>query len=236
MLILAVDEEDGSSMTNEQLRDEAMTIFLAGHETTANALAWTFYLLGENPQIAAKVTEELDRVLGGRLPTLADLKALPYLAMVFKETLRLYPPAPGLARQPIEDVELGGHRIPVDATVSVSIWALHRNPRLWADPLKFDPERFNATNEPLIPKYAYLPFGGGPRVCIGNMFAEMEALLVLATILSRYTLETAPNHPVKPQQTVTLRPKHGMKMILHTRKVTTPDHWVAAQPALTTPV
>jgi cytochrome P450 len=216
MLMLATDD-DGNSMSDQQLRDEAMTIFLAGHETTANALTWAFYLLSQHPEVEAKVHAELDRVLAGRAPTLADLPNLPYLEMVLKETMRLYPPASGLSREPIEDVELGGYHLPKGAMIVVSMYALHRDVRYFPNPDQFDPERFRPENEANIPKYAYLPFGGGPRVCIGNMFAEMEARLILATVASRYRLALQPGHVVQPMQVVTLRPKYGMKMQVHAR-------------------
>lgn len=216
MLMMATDE-DGNSMSDQQLRDEAMTIFLAGHETTANALTWTFYLLSQHPEIEAKVFEEVDRVLAGRAPTLADLPKLTYLEKVLKEAMRLYPPASGLNREPIEDVELGGYHLPKGAFVVVSMYSLHRTPAYFPEPEKFDPERFSPENEAKIPKYAYLPFGGGPRVCIGNMFAEMEARLILATVVSRYRLTLKPGHVVKPMQIVTIRPKYGMKMQVNAR-------------------
>jgi cytochrome P450 len=216
MLMLATDD-DGNSMSDQQLRDEAMTIFLAGHETTANALTWTFYLLSQHPDVEAKVHAELDRVLGGRAPTLADLPQLTYLEQVLKESMRLYPPASGLSREPIEDVTLGEYHLPKGAFVIASMYSLHRNPRYFPEPEQFDPERFSPENEAKLPKYAYLPFGGGPRVCIGNMFAEMEARLVLATILNRYRLTLAPGQRVKPIQIVTIRPKYGMKMQVHAR-------------------
>ncbi len=217
MLMLAVDEDDGGAMNDRQLRDEVMTIFIAGHETTANALTWTFYLLSQNPAAEAKVLEEVDRVLAGRAPTFTDVRNLPYLDQVIKEAMRLYPPATGITRQPLEDVEIGGYTIPAGSLLLVSSWTMHRDPVFFANPEKFDPERFSPENEAKIHKHAYLPFGGGPRVCIGNMFAQMEAILAAAVILKRYRFSLAPGQKVQAEQVITTRPKYGMKMVAHAR-------------------
>ncbi|MBC7869877.1 MAG: cytochrome P450, partial [Chitinophagaceae bacterium] len=188
MMLLAQDD-DGSGMTDKQVRDEAMTLFAAGHETTAVALTWTWYLLSQHPEVEAQMLEEMQSVLGGRLPTFADLPNLKYTEMIIKESMRLYPPAWVTSRQvATDDVTLGGY--PVDKWVSVviNIFGVHRDGRFFPEPEKFDPERFSPENEKNIHKYAYMPFGAGPRVCIGNAFAMMEAKLVLATIAPRFSL------------------------------------------------
>jgi len=181
-LLAAVDEESGKGMSNQQLRDEMMTLFLAGHETTAMALAWTWYLLSQHPEVESKLRAELSRVLNGRTPTAADLRQLPYTEMVVRESLRLYPPATGFAREPIEDVRIGGYEVPQGSLIAANTYALHRDAQFFPDPERFDPERFAAGWQERIPRYAYLPFGGGPRVCIGNGFAMMEAVLIVATL------------------------------------------------------
>jgi cytochrome P450 len=201
-------------MSDEQLRDEAMTIFLAGHETTANALAWTFYLLSTHPEIGRRVRTELGKVLAGRVPNLADLPRLPYLLQVIKEAMRLYPPAWSIGRRSIEDDIVGGFRVRADSLILLTPYVTHRDPRFWPNPEGFDPERFEPELEKTRPKYAYFPFGGGPRLCIGNNFALMEAQLVLAIILQRFEPMLVPGHPVVPQPLITLRPKYGLPMSL----------------------
>ncbi len=216
MLLLARDD-DGAQMTDEQVRDETLTIFLAGHETTANAMTWTFYLLSQHPQVEAALHAELAQVLNGRAPTLDDLPRLPYTEMVLKESMRLYPPAWSFGRMPIEPVTIGGYTIPKYDTVLIIPYVIHRDARWFPKPETFDPERFNADNEKNIPKYAYLPFGGGARVCIGNSFAMMEAKLILATIAQHYRLTLKAGQRVEPEPLVTLRPKYGMQMQLARR-------------------
>jgi cytochrome P450 len=216
-LLPAVDEESGKGMTNQQLRDEIMTLFLAGHETTANALTWIWYLLSQHPAVDAKLGEELDRVLEGRGPTAADLPQLPYTEMVVRESMRLYPPAPGFAREPIEDVRLGGYEIPRGSLITMNTFAMQRDARFFPDPERFDPERFAPGGEERIPRYAYLPFGGGPRVCIGNGFAMMEARLIVATIAQRWQFALEPGQKIVPTQMVTVRPRHGIRMKLKRR-------------------
>ena len=211
MLLLAQDDE-GIGMTDEQVRDEVLTIFLAGHETTANALAWVWYLLSENPEVRATLDEELDRVLGGRLPTLADLPALKYTEQVFSETLRLYPPAFNIGREAIEDVQIGGYNIPRGATVLLVQYITQRDERWWPDPEVFRPERFSDDSADEIRKYSYFPFAAGPRVCIGNSFAVMEGKLLLATIAQRWRLNLVEGHPIQPDPLVTLRPRYGVSM------------------------
>jgi len=216
MLLLAQDE-DGNGMTDEQARDEAVTIFSAGHETTANALSWTWYLLSQNPEVEAKLHEELDRVLAGRAPTLEDLEHLPYTEMVIKESLRLYPPAWGFGRLSNDEVHLGDYVLPKNTSFGVLTYFTHRDARLWEKPDAFIPERFSPENEKNLPKYGYLPFGGGPRICIGNAFALMEARLLLATIASRYRLTLVPGASVEMQPLITLNPQGGLNMQLHKR-------------------
>jgi len=217
VLLRARDENSGTGMSDRQLRDEMMTLFLAGHETTAMALTWTWYLLSQHPSAEAQLHGELDRVLQGRHATAADLGKLPCTDMIVREAMRLYPPAAGFAREPIEDVTIGGYTVPAGSLVTVSTYALHRDARFFPDPGRFDPERFAAGWEDRIPRYAYLPFGGGPRVCIGNGFAMMEARLVLATMAQRYRLELAPGQTVAPMQLVTTRPRNGLRMTLRVR-------------------
>lgn len=218
MLLMARDEDDGGGMTDRQVRDEAMTLFGAGHETTAVALMWTWYLLSQHPEIEAKLLEELDTMLGGRAPELSDLPHLTYTEMVLKESMRLYPPAWGTTRETLEPVEMNGYTIKPGSIVLVNMYGIHRDARCFPEPERFDPERFSAENEPSIAKYAYLPFGGGPRVCIGNAFAMMEAKLVLATIAPHFKLRLAPGQQVEPKRIFTLRSKYGMKMVATVRE------------------
>jgi cytochrome P450 len=219
VLLAAVDEDSGARMSDRQLRDEMMTLFLAGHETTANALTWTWYLLSQHPEVEARLLEELHRMLRGRAPAAADLPNLPYTEMVVREAIRLYPPAPGFAREPIEDVEIGGYVVPKGSLVTVNTYALQRDPRFFDDPEQFHPERFARGWEERIPRYAYLPFGGGPRVCIGNGFAMMEARLILAAVAQRYHLSLEPGQEVLPIQLVTMRPRDGIRMKLKVREL-----------------
>jgi cytochrome P450 len=217
MMLMARDA-DGSAMTDLQARDEAVTLFLAGHDTTSNALTWTWYLLSQHPEIEARLQNEIDIVLEGRPPSLADLERLPYTDMVVKESMRLYPPVWSISRIAIEEAQLGGYTIPKGGVVSASMYTLHHDERWYPDPERFDPERFSAENEKNIQKYAYLPFGGGPRICIGNSFAMMEARLILATIAQRYRLCLEPGHRVEPHALLTLKAKYGMRMRLEMRK------------------
>jgi cytochrome P450 len=215
MLLLARDEE-GQPLSKQQLRDEVVTLFAAGHETTANTLTWAWYLLSQHPAVEARLHEEVDRVLGrganGRLPTLNDLPHLPYTEMVVKETLRLYPPAWVLAsRQAITDTEIDGYPIPKDSLIFISPYAVHRQPDYYPDPEKFEPERFAPAQEKALPRYAHIPFGAGPHVCIGNGFAMMEAQLLLATIAQRYRF-TLMQPSVEMEPLVTLGVKGGLRM------------------------
>jgi cytochrome P450 len=215
MLLLAQDEEgDGGSMTNEQLRDEAMTLFVAGHETTANALTWTWYLLSQYPAVQARLHEEIDTVLAGALPTAADVAQLRYTEMVFAESMRLYPPAWTLGRRVLTDYRINQYVVPAGAIVLMSPWVMHHDPRFFPDPFKFDPERWAPEARESRPKFSYFPFGGGPRVCIGEQFAWMEGALLIATLGQRWKLSLAPGQRVEPKAMITLRPRYGMRMIL----------------------
>jgi cytochrome P450 len=214
MLLLAQDVEgDGGGMSDRHLRDEVMTVLLAGHETTANALTWTWYLLSQNAGAEALWREELDRVLGGRLPTVEDLPALRYTEMVLAESMRLFPPAWGIGRRALRDVELGGFVVPAGTVLALSPFVIQRDARFWPDPLRFRPERFTADAKAERPRFAYFPFGGGARSCIGEGFAWMEGVLLLATIGQRFRLRLLPGHPVETKALITLRPRYGMKMI-----------------------
>ena len=218
LLLLAQDTEgDGGGMTDTQLRDEAMTIFLAGHETTANAMAWTWHLLSQNPEAEGRLHGELDRVLEGRAPGVADLPRLRYTEMVLSESMRLFPPAWILGRRAIVDHELGGYRIPAGSIVLLSQWITHRDARYFPDPLRFDPQRFTAEAQAARPRFSYFPFGGGPRVCIGEGFAWMEGVLVLATIARRWRFLPVDGIPVTPAAMITLRPKSGLPMRIEAR-------------------
>jgi cytochrome P450 len=205
-LIDALDE-GGAGMTDQQLRDESITLFLAGHETTALALAYTLYLLGKYPEVEKRVVAELDEVLGGRLPNAADVKQLSYLERVVKESMRLYPPAWTTGREALEELQLRGVRIPKGSQLLMSEWVVHRDPRWFPDPEAFDPDRWEPEKVKDLPRYAYFPFGGGPRVCIGNHFAMMEAMLMLAIIVQRHHLELVPGQRLELAPSVTLRPK-----------------------------
>jgi len=213
MLLLARDEEGGGRMNERQLRDEVITLLLAGHETTANALTWTWYLLSQNPEADARWREELRRVLGGRAPTADDLPALRYTEMVLAESMRLFPPAWGMGRRALRDLTLGGFTIRKGSVLALSPYIVHRDARLWPDPLRFDPERFTAEAKAERPRFAYFPFGAGARSCIGEPFAWMEGVLLLATIGQRWRLRLLPGHPVEPKALMTLRPRYGMKMV-----------------------
>jgi cytochrome P450 len=216
-MLLAARDDDGSRMTDKQLRDESITLFLAGHETTANALSWTWWLLAQNPEAGNKLHAELDSLLGGRAPTLDDVPKLKYTEQVLTESLRLYPPAWGTARIAMEDHEIGGYHIPKGAGVSLTQWTMHRDPRWFTDPEIFRPERWEDGLAKRLPRFAYFPFGGGPRQCIGNTFALMEATLVLATIAQKFRFRLVAGHPVVPLPSITLRPRHGIRAFLEAR-------------------
>jgi len=217
MLLTAQDEDDGGVMTDRQVRDEAMTIFLAGHETTANALTWTWFLLSESRDAARQLHEEVDRVLQGRLPTVADLPQLPYTERVVTEAMRLYPPAWLIGRRAINEYAFGPYVAPPRAILIMSPFIVQRDPRYYPDPERFDPDRWTPERKTALPAFAYFPFGGGPRRCIGESFAWMELILIVATIAQRWDLRLVPGHPVTPQPLITLRAKHGMRMTLAAR-------------------
>jgi cytochrome P450 len=217
-MLLNAQDEDGSRMTDRQLRDEVITLFLAGHETTALTLSWTWWLLAQHPQVEAKLHVELDSVLGGRTPALEDLPKLPYTDHVITESMRLYPPAWGMARLAIEDAEIGGYTIRKGCGVSLSQWVVHRDPRWYESPEEFQPERWEGDLLKRLPRFAYFPFGGGPRQCIGNSFALMEAALILATIAQKFRLGLVPGQVVVPLASITLRPRHGIRVTMEARK------------------
>ncbi|MCU1268228.1 MAG: Cytochrome [Acidobacteria bacterium] len=219
MLLLAQDEEgDGGTMTDAQLRDELMTIFLAGHETTANALTWTWYLLSQNPEVETRLHAELDQVLGNRLPAVEDAGRLPYTEMVLTESMRLYPPAWALGRMSLTDVEIAGYRVPKRSLVLMSQYVMHRDARYFPEPLRFDPTRWTAVARESRPAFSYFPFGGGPRRCIGEGFAWMEGILLLATLAQQWQLRLAPDQVIALRPVITLRPKHGMRMTVRSWK------------------
>jgi cytochrome P450 len=217
MLLAAKDEETGEQMNDNQLRSEVKTLLLAGHETTSNALCWTLYLLSQNPGAEAELHRELDSVLGGRLPSIEDLPHLPYLRMVIDESLRVYPPAWLVARRAKEPDTFGDYTLPAGSAIVLSPYITHRHPDFWDDPERFDPTRFDPARAESRHRYAYFPFGGGPRQCIGNSFALMEAQLVLATLAQRYRLRMLAGHRVEPEPLVTLRPRGGLPMTVEAR-------------------
>lgn len=219
MLLLAQDEEgDGGGMSDLQLRDEALTLFLAGHETTANALSWTWYLLARSPEAEARLHQELDAVLGGRAPEPDDLRALPYTRAVLAESMRIFPPAYVVGREPVVDYEVEGYVAPAGSIVLMSPWVIHRDPRWWEEPLRFDPGRWTPGLEERLPRFAYFPFGGGPRKCIGEGFAWTEGVLVLAALARRWRVRLVPGHPVEMLPQITLRPRHGIRAVLERRR------------------
>ena len=216
LLLSARDADDGQGMSDTQVRDEVMTLLLAGHETTANALTWAWYLLSTHPEARRRLVAEVNDVLGERTPTANDLASLPVTRAVVCETLRLYPSVPGLQREVLDDDEVGGYRLPAGSIVSISPYVVHRNPALWRGPEAFDIERF-MPGAPEPHRFAYLPFGGGQRRCIGDGFAMMEAILVLALMARRVELDLVPGHRVEPSLSITLRPRFGMPMLLADR-------------------
>jgi cytochrome P450 len=216
MLLQATDSEgDGTGMSDKQLRDEALTIFLAGHETTANNLTWTWYLLSQHPEVAANLHAEVDAL--GAEPTMADLARLPYTRMVVQESMRLYPPAYAIGRRALEDYDCGDYVLREGTIVLVLPWLQQRDARWWPDPERFDPDRWTPEQVSERPKFAYYPFGAGTRICIGEQFAWTEAILMLATLAQRWSATLVPGHPVALQPLITLRPAHGMRMTLERR-------------------
>jgi cytochrome P450 len=215
--MLRAQDVDGSQMTDKQLRDEVMTLLLAGHETTALALSWAWYLLATYPEAQAKLQEEVDRVLCGRLPSASDVAQLTYTNNVVREAMRLYPPAYVMTRRAAETVEIGGYVLPAESNVILSPWVTHRDPRFFPNPEAFQPERWSAEKEHTTPRFAYFPFGGGPRVCIGNSFALMEAAVLLAAVAQRFQISLVPGSTVEPLAGITLRPRNGVHVRLHQR-------------------
>jgi cytochrome P450 len=227
-VLLAAQDDDGSKMSDQQLRDEAITLFLAGHETTALALSHTLYLLSKHPEVERKVQAELATVIGDRLPTADDVRSLVYVDRVLKESMRLYPPAWTMGREALEDVEIRGTLIPKGAQLLMSQWIVHRDPRFFPNPEGFDPDRWSPERSKGLPKYAYFPFGGGPRVCIGNHFAIMEATLMLAIILQRFRVELLPSQRLELRPSVTLRQRGpGLRARIFSR-----SSWLGRAPAV----
>jgi cytochrome P450 len=217
MLLSARDPEGGEGMTDQQLRDEVMTIFLAGHETTALALTWTWYLLAQHADCRARLDAELDTVLGGRAPVYSDLERLPYTRMVIEETMRLYPPAWGMSRRALAPDRIGGYELPAGWLVFIVPWVMHRHPKYWESPERFDPERFRPERVADRQKFVYLPFGAGPRQCIGNHFAMTEAHVILATLAQRYRLRLVSGQRIVPRPLITLRPRDGVRVQIEAR-------------------
>jgi cytochrome P450 len=217
LLLHARDEVDNTGMTDRQLRDEAMTLFLAGHETTALSLSWTWFLLSQNPQAEARLAEEVQTVLGSRTVSADDYPRLPYTEAVIMESMRLYSPAYLVGRENLHACEVAGFHAPAGTTMLMSQWVVHRDSRWFDQPKQFRPERWLAGQAQRLPKYAYFPFGGGPRLCIGNTFAMLETVLVLATLAQHYRFTLAPGQTVEPAPTFTLRPSNGIPAILARR-------------------
>jgi cytochrome P450 len=217
LLVQAQDADDGNRMTDRQVRDEVMTLFLAGHETTAVALSWTWHLLAQHPAVDERLADELRTVLGERPPAVADLPALRYTEMIVMESMRLYPPAYGIGREAAKPTEVAGHPVAAGSLVIMPIWTVHRDPRWFSEPEAFCPERWANDAVRRLPRFAYFPFGGGPRQCIGNTFANMEAILILAAIAQRFRLTLLPGQQVTPVPYITLRPEPGIHMRLNRR-------------------
>ena len=217
MLLLAQDEDGGGGMTDAQVRDEALTLFLAGHETTANALTWTWYLLSQNPACEARLHAEIDEVLQGRAPTYDDLPNLRYTEKVLTESMRIFPPVWAIGRMAVETVRLNDVEIAPKSIVIVSPYVMHRNTKYYAEPERFDPERWTPEAKKARPQFSYFPFGGGSRLCIGERFAWMEGVLILATVAQKWKLRLDPGQKVEPQPIITLRTKYGMRMAVEAR-------------------
>lgn len=209
--------DDGTPMEDRQIRDEVMALLVAGHETTANTLSWTWYLLAQHPSIVERLEAEVDSVLGDRLPEIEDFPHLVYTDKVIQEAMRLYPSAWSISRRALGEDEIGGYYIPANAIVAMSPYTMHRHPRYWPDPERFDPERFNVDLIASRPRFAYFPFGGGARQCIGNYFALMESMIIIPAIARRYRLRLVPDHPVEEHALVTLRPRNGIRVFLEAR-------------------
>ncbi|MBD2292941.1 cytochrome P450 [Anabaena sphaerica FACHB-251] len=216
-MLLHIQDEDGTSMSDKQIRDELITLLIAGHETTALALSWTWYLLSQHPDIEQKLQTELQTVLAGRTPTFADLPKLIYTERVITEVMRLYPPVWAMSRQVVEDCEVAGYPLRAGDGIVMSQWVMHRDPRYFDQPEIFNPDRWENDLAKKLPTFAYFPFAGGPRICIGQSFAKMEAVLILATIAQNFQLTLVPNQEIVPWPAFTLRPKYGVKMLINHR-------------------
>ncbi len=216
MFMLAEDEDSGERMSDDQIRDELMTFIIAGHDTTSNLLSWALYLLSKHPGVRRRLEAEVDDVVAGEIPTFSEIAGLDYLEQVIDETFRLYPPAWTVEREPLEDDEICGFHVPAGSIVSIGPYFVHHNPDIWDNPEGFDPDRFGP-DAPRPERYAHFPFGGGPRMCVGADFAMLEAKMILAAITKRFRLDVVTNHPVEPEGTVTLYPRHGIKMLIHRR-------------------
>ncbi len=216
-LLLRARAEDGSGMSDEQIREEAMTLFMAGHETTANTLSWCVYFLTLHPEVADRLQAEADAVLGGRIATAADVPNLPYTLQVFKEALRLYPPADSIARTALHPVVVGPYELQKGEIVGLPIYTIHRRPEFYPDPERFDPDRFLPEAEKRLPRHAFMPFGAGPRICIGNHFAMMEGQLILATLAQHIRFALVPGQAVVPHPVFVIRQKDGCRVIIHRR-------------------
>jgi cytochrome P450 len=215
--LMAAEDEDGGRMSDRQLRDEVATLIMAGHETSALGLSWAWYLLATHPEVERRLHQEVDSVLDGHPPTLEDLPQLPYVEMVMKEALRLYPPALEFGREVVQPVQIGDYEVPPGVTVFTSPWIVQRDARWFDEPDRFLPERWAGDLSERLPRFAYLPFGGGPRVCMGQAFASMETALVLATVAQRYRLKLQPGARVEPLPSLTCRFKYGLPMIVERR-------------------
>lgn len=216
--LLLEENGTGQSLSNRQVRDEVVTMFIAGHETTANMLSWTWYLLAKHPEVEQQLHNEIDRLLVGRIASFQDLATLSYTKMVIQESMRIYPPVLLLYRKALADQELGGFFIPANSTVAVSPYTTHRHPLFWEEPDRFDPERFTPERCSKRPHYAYFPFGGGPHLCMGNVLAMMEGMLILATIAQHYSLRLEPGQRVAPDPFITFRLSHGLRVTLEPRR------------------
>lgn len=217
MFLSARDDETGTGMTDQQLRDEVMTMLLAGHETTSLALSWTYYLLSQHRDVEQGITDEVERVIGDRRPAFTDVDQLISTRRALEESLRLYPPAWGFSRLALGDDEISGYRVPEGSIVFVIPFVVHRRPKLWPDPERFDPDRFAPERESARPRFAYIPFGGGPRGCIGTQFAMLEAMLIVAAIAQRFRVELVPDQQIRPEPLITLRPAPGIRAKLKPR-------------------
>jgi cytochrome P450 len=217
MLLNAQDEETGQKMNDKELRDEMLTMLAAGHETTGVSLTWTLYLLSQYPEVVRRMRQEIDTVLNGRTPTLADLPALPYALQAFEEAMRLYPVALLIPRRMSQAAPLGGFDLPAGSRILVSLFNLHHHPDFWPDPEVFDPDRFTPEAKKNHHRYAYMPFGAGQHICIGNNMALMIGQLLLVMLYQRFDLQHAPGHRVENHATLTLRPRYGMDMTVHPR-------------------